>query len=77
MKLIVITPPNIIAGELEAARRLFDRGLQTLHLRKPGSTAAQIRHYLDANTHRRVVLHSHHHLVEERQLKASLFLASL
>jgi thiamine-phosphate pyrophosphorylase len=74
MRLIVITPEAMRPGEPAVARQMLQRGLQTLHLRKPGATREQLRRYLqelgDGWTEC-VMLHSHHDLSGEFRLKAS------
>ena len=40
MKLIVITTPQFFEGEAAAVTSLFQNGLEILHLRKPGASAA-------------------------------------
>lgn len=75
MKFIVITPPDFIADEARLVRLLFDEGLDTLHLRKPRSTAEECARLLDdiiadSRRHgvapeqrlRRIVLNDHHEL---------------
>lgn len=41
MLYIVITLPYFWEGEAEAITRMFEEGLERLHIRKPGSTAEQ------------------------------------
>lgn len=41
MKYIVITLPYFWEGEAEAITRMFEAGLERMHIRKPGSTAEQ------------------------------------
>ena len=62
MKFIVITSPEFIPGEAFFSRRLFDCGLDILHLRKPGSSVtgcAQLLDALPAEVRRRIVTHDH------------------
>ena len=62
MKFIVITSPEFIPGEAFFIRRLFDCGLDILHLRKPGSSVtgcAQLLDALPAEVRRRIVTHDH------------------
>lgn len=72
VQLVLITPPATVPREHAVLRALFNRGLPTLHLRKPGATAAELRAYLQELPPQhlgRVVTHQHHFLVEELGLK--------
>lgn len=65
MKLAVITTPAFFGGEEELVRRLFDSGLERLHLRKPGATREELVRFLDslrASDRARIVLHDHFRL---------------
>lgn len=65
MKLAVITTPTFFGGEEELVRRLFDSGLERLHLRKPGATREELVRFLDslrASDRARIVLHDHFRL---------------
>lgn len=71
-QLVVITPDTLLsspaAAELRVAQSLFDRGLQVLHVRKPGSSAEQVQQYLAAlppAARRRCQLHQHHLLAKQ------------
>ena len=60
MRLIAITAERIFEGEAAALNRLLERGLTTLHLRKPLAAEADIRQLLeqiDRRYHSRIVLH--------------------
>ena len=62
MKLTLITPPDRASNEIPFLIRLFEAGLDNLHLRKPGWTEGEIRRYLDripSGWHDRIVLHHH------------------
>lgn len=67
-RLVVITLPGpATPRELEIVQGLFRRGLQTLHLRKPGSSPEAVAQYLSAlppEHRRRTVLHQHHELAK-------------
>lgn len=68
---IVITLPEFIAGEADAIVRLFQSGLERLHLRKPESTEAEYRDLLrqiPSCYHSRIVLHDHFSLLDEFSL---------
>ena len=47
MKWIVITSPDFISVEAAFINRLFEHGLDILHLRKPGSEVADCQRLLD------------------------------
>ena len=71
-QLVVITPDTSLsspaAAELRVAQSLLDRGLQVLHVRKPGSSAEQVQQYLTAlppAARRRCQLHQHHSLAKQ------------
>ncbi len=72
MKLILITQPQFFAGEAEAISALFRAGLQTLHLRKPEATAAEMDRLIreiPAEFHPRIVVHDHFELTTRYRLK--------
>lgn len=71
MKLIVITQPGFFDGEAEAINALLDAGLEHLHIRKPGSTEAQVEALLQAIPERyrcRITLHEHFDLAVRYRL---------
>lgn len=62
MRFIVITSPDILPDEATLIAQLFDSGLDTLHLRKPGSTVEACALLLDsipAECHNHIVTHDH------------------
>lgn len=68
MKLIVITSPHPVPYEAQRIRELFDCGIDTLHLRKPGASAADCARLLDAlpgECLRRIVVHDHFQLCRD------------
>ncbi|KAI8466733.1 MAG: thiamine phosphate synthase superfamily [Monoraphidium minutum] len=72
MRLIVITPEALAPGEPRLARAMLQHGLLTLHLRKPGATRQQLRDYLAELGEpwtAAVMLHSHHDLAGDFQVK--------
>lgn len=71
MKWIVITSPNFLQGEATFISRLFDHGVDLLHLRKPGASMEACRQLLDEiphEWHNRIVLHSHFELASTYNL---------
>lgn len=67
-KLIVITWPDFFPGEATLLIRLFEAGMQRLHLRKPASGREEVRALLAALPavyYPRIVLHDHFGLAAE------------
>ena len=72
MQLVLLSPPENAARECERLCEMFDRGLETLHLRKPGMGREVYRRYLadvPSRFHRRIMIHAHHDLVHDFSLK--------
>ena len=72
MKLIVITAEKFLENEAIIINRLFEEGLETLHLRKPDATANDLRlliNEIHPDYHPRIVLHDHFELTNEFSLK--------
>ena len=68
MKWIVITLPTFIPDEARLIAGLFQRGLDVLHLRKPGSDEGSCRRLLDGISecwHERIVVHDHFSLCRD------------
>lgn len=71
-RLLVITPEGTYRQEISWVNRLFENGLQTLHLRKPGWTREQLSLYLEAldkALHTRVMVHHEASLLKDFGLK--------
>ncbi|MDR0713701.1 MAG: thiamine phosphate synthase [Bacteroidales bacterium] len=71
MQLIVITHDAPFAGEADILNRLFDAGMEGLHLRKPSYPESALRRLLqqvDKSCHSRVVLHDCFGLLQEFSL---------
>lgn len=67
MKFIVITEPEFLPNEAELIERLFDAGLDTLHLRKPNfaeDDCATLLDKLSNSVLRRTVIHDHFSLCD-------------
>ncbi|GBF93451.1 hypothetical protein Rsub_06584 [Raphidocelis subcapitata] len=76
MRLVVITPEALTPGEPAVARAMLQRGLDTLHLRKPAASREQLVAYLAELGEpwtRRVMLHSHHDVACEVRVKGLHF----
>ncbi|MCD7899152.1 MAG: thiamine phosphate synthase [Bacteroides sp.] len=72
MKLIVITPETIYKEEPHAINRLFETGLYSLHLRKPGTSQKEMADLLkdiELIYRKRVIIHDHFELTSLYGLK--------
>lgn len=72
MKLIVITPSKDVDDETTLVTKMFESGLNTLHLRKPKHSTNQMAAYIreiPAHFHNRIIIHSHHDLAYKFDLK--------
>ena len=70
--LIVLTSEQEIKKEATLLSLLFKAGLKVLHLRKPSFNEEAYRSLLEqieTHFHQRIMLHEHHHLCEEFNLK--------
>lgn len=66
--LTIITLPDFFDGETDCIERLFDTGLESLHLRKPGCSEPEMRQLIESiapEYRRRLIIHSHFHLADE------------
>ena len=76
MKLIAITQPSMIEDESSCIRRLFESGIDIVHLRKPDADIEQCRRLLrelSDEERRKIVIHDHHELINEFDLKGLHF----
>jgi thiamine-phosphate pyrophosphorylase len=65
--IIVITPEEIIQNETEIINKLFQEGLDLLHIRKPFINSDEMRNFIqeiNSEFHHRLVLHSHYDLAK-------------
>ncbi len=72
MRIIVISPSGQHENETEIITKLFEGGLETLHLRKPRYSTKQLANYIKkipSVYHDRIVIHSHHNLMFKFNLK--------
>ena len=70
--MIVITSPSSVVNEHQIIQQLFEEGLVVLHIRKPTSTAIELKAFIskiDSKYHSRLVLHQHHILAMEFNIK--------
>ena len=74
MKLIVFSSHSNFRSEPKQVVRMFEHGLETLHLRKPDFSSKNLVEYLElipSEYHDRIVIHSHHKLAKKIQFKGS------
>lgn len=76
MELIVISSPDLLENEAAIINALFSAGMGLFHLRKPGASVAELRALLqdiDPAFRTKLVLHQHHLLCSEYELKRRHF----
>ena len=72
MKLIVISSSQSIENETQIVTKLFEAGLDTFHLRKHRLSTKKMKEFIGAipkHFHKRIVIHSHHNLARNFNLK--------
>jgi thiamine-phosphate pyrophosphorylase len=72
MELLIISPSKTTDNEIKIVKELFENGLNTFHLRKPKQSTKELRAYIKQIPdyfHDRIVIHSHHNLAREFNLK--------
>lgn len=70
--IILITSPDRVEREESKLIALFEKGLTTLHVRKPDWTEAELEQYIQSvpsTYHSRLVVHSHYSLATTYNLK--------
>ena len=70
--MIVISNPTEIVNEGSIINSLFEEGMEWFHVRKPNYSKAELRSFLSAINSRyysKLVLHQHHDLANEFQIK--------
>lgn len=70
-KLIVITVPFFFQGEADLIARLFENGMERLHLRKPNASIEEMQMLLEEippEWHSRIVVHDHFELLPKQGL---------
>ncbi|UOQ72976.1 thiamine phosphate synthase [Hymenobacter cellulosilyticus] len=71
-QLLLISSPWFLPEEHHVLTQLFEAGLTSLHLRKPGASRAEVEAYLRAvpvEFHGRIMLHQHHELARDYALQ--------
>ncbi|MDN3620385.1 thiamine phosphate synthase [Polaribacter undariae] len=74
--IILIAPEKDIPNEIEILNQLFEEGLMFYHFRKPDKNYEEHVAYLnqiDKEFHNRIVVHYHHELINEFNLKGIHF----
>ena len=74
--IVLIAPENDVPNEIDILIRLFEEGLEYYHFRKPNKDYAahcEYLHQIDKTYHNRIVVHYHHELVNEFDLKGIHF----
>lgn len=65
LKLVVITRPDFFEGETALVNRMFEEGMERLHLRKPKATQQEMAEWIEQIAlpfRHRIVLHDYHQL---------------
>ena len=65
MKLVIMTKPTFFVEEDKILSALFDEGLESLHLKKPGSSplfSERLLSLLPDYTHSKITVHDHFYL---------------
>lgn len=73
---MLLTPPQTKEKEIDTIIQLFETGLQTLHLNKPEMSTRRMKEYIyniPSSFHNRIIIHSHHNLAFEYNLKGIHF----
>jgi thiamine-phosphate pyrophosphorylase len=74
--IVLISPEKDLENEIATLNQLFEAGLEFFHLRKPNKnieTYTAYLHQIDEKYHDRIVIHFHHELVNEYNLKGIHF----
>jgi len=79
MKLVVITPSKKMDIEISSIIKMFEAGLDTLHVRKIQFSTSELEAYIKeipSHFHNRIIIHSHHKLALKYNLKGFHFTES-
>tara|TARA_B110000211_G_C13879351_1_gene464459 strand:- start:139 stop:735 length:597 start_codon:yes stop_codon:yes gene_type:complete len=74
--IVLISPEKDIENEIVILNQLFEEGLEYFHLRKPEKNVeayCDYLHQIDEQYHNRIVIHFHHALINEYNLKGIHF----
>lgn len=72
MRIIAITSPKVIEDDVFLIQRLLEKGIDTIHLRKPDSGIHECRKLLEAlasNQRSKIIIHDYPELYKEFSLK--------
>lgn len=70
--MIVISNPIVVTNEINIIHTLFEEGMVLFHVRKPNFRISEMKQFLltiNLKYRQRLVLHSHHHLAKEFDIK--------
>jgi len=76
LKIVLITYPEFFSGETEIINALFNKGLETLHVRKPELPDNKVKTFIQdihPEYHSRIVLHGNYNLKNEFPVKGLHF----
>ena len=72
MKLLIISPSESTDTEHIIIRNMIDKGITSLHIRKPHMSTEGLKKYLDSfpeEYHTKMIIHAHHNLLRNFNLK--------
>jgi thiamine-phosphate pyrophosphorylase len=72
MQLILFTSSDKFRSEIYIVLKMFDNGLETLHVKKPNFSKKQLKNYIELipeKHHNKIILHSHYSLALKYKLK--------
>jgi thiamine-phosphate pyrophosphorylase len=72
MKLVLISPSKKQDSEIGMLLNMFEKGLQTYHVRKKNFSTRELKRYLEeipSKYHNRIIIHTHHELALKYDLK--------
>lgn len=72
MKILLYTLPYRVSDETNKINKLFNEGLEELHIRKPLYSINQLRRFIkqiEVQYHSKIVIHNHYSLIREFDLK--------
>ena len=72
MELILFTSSDKFRSEIYIVLKMFENGLETLHIKKPDFSKKQLNNYLELipkKHHNKIVIHSHYSLALRHKIK--------
>ena len=79
MELILFTSSDKFRSEIYIILKMFENGLENLHIKKPGFSKKQLKNYIELipeKHHNKIIIHSHYNLILKYNLKG-IHLSSL